>query len=388
MLGLLAAAFLAIAQGANDTAAAAAASPTVSTGVDARLRAPFVGLWNCARSGSNYVSVHDLQADGSWLEAGQRKGTWEVTGSQLISKRDGRPDEEVHYDLPVRNGRLQGTTADGSAATAILRAASATAANYAALAGAWGLVAGGAGPHTEMDLHEDGSWFRPGEGMIGFWQIQGNQLIFSFKAHHDWRDAYQLPAVDGVLHGQGVKGNPLALSRLAGATAAASSSAISNPVAAFAVRPEASPSVSLQPFLDTNLGNILAPLDSPGFTQPEVIASIKAAYADGLAAAPAVRQPAYQAAENVCDAVAAAMDERRAALAALRGATATHTTEVNQPLGGTDFGKDEAKRRDDFFTGSQKNAWAQRADILRKNITALYLQEREIERQTNRPDAR
>jgi hypothetical protein len=100
----------------------------------------------------------------------------------------------------------------------------------------------------------------------------------------------------------------------------------------------------------------------------------------GWPAAPADRRAAYVAAEKVCAAMEEALTERHAAVTALRGATATHLSELEQPRGGAAFGRDEAQSRDDFFAGSQKNAWTQRADVLRKSITALYLQERELER--------
>lgn len=147
------------------------------------------------------------------------------------------------------------------------------------------------------------------------------------------------------------------------------------------VDPSALPSVSLQPFLDTHLGRILAPLGQPGMDQPEVITSLKAAYADGLAAAPAARKPAYQAAQNVCDALAGAMAERQKAAAALVGATATHSSETVQPRGGRKAAQAETQATNNFFVGSQKNDWVQRSGVLRQNIMAMYQREREIERQ-------
>ena len=146
------------------------------------------------------------------------------------------------------------------------------------------------------------------------------------------------------------------------------------------IDPAAPPSVSLQPLLDTHLGSILAPLGVSAFTQSEFVASIKASYADALANAPDGRKPAFQLAQNVCDALTSAMAERQNAVAALRGALATRSSEAEQPRGGGEA-VEKARDKDAFFIDGQKNAWTQRAAALRQSITALYLRERAMERQ-------
>ena len=152
------------------------------------------------------------------------------------------------------------------------------------------------------------------------------------------------------------------------------------PETAPSISADAPPSVSLQPFVDTHLGKILAPLGESAFAQPELIASLKASYADGLAAAPAAHKPAYQLAQGVCGALAAAMTERQNAVSALRGAFATHSSEAEQPRGGAEAVQ-RTRDNDAFFVDSQKNTWMQRAAVLRTNITTLYLRERAVERQ-------
>ena len=153
------------------------------------------------------------------------------------------------------------------------------------------------------------------------------------------------------------------------------------PEAAPAIAPEAMPSASLQPFLDLHLAKILAPLGQPGMDQPEVVTSLKAAYGDGLATAPAARKPAYAAAANVCDTLTSAMTERRQAAAALVGSTATHSSEAVQPRGGRAAGNATIRTTDDFFVNSQKASWVQRAGLLRQNIMTAYQRERAFERQ-------
>ena len=155
--------------------------------------------------------------------------------------------------------------------------------------------------------------------------------------------------------------------------------------AAPGARPTAPPSASLQPFLDTHLAKILAPLGAPGFGQPEAIARLKATYVAGMAAAPAERKPPYEAAAALCDALTGAMTERENAVAALRGSATTHSSEIQQPRGNIKQGNLEKKHEDDFFSGSQKNDWAQRAEVLRKDITARFQHERELEAQASAP---
>ena len=150
--------------------------------------------------------------------------------------------------------------------------------------------------------------------------------------------------------------------------------------AAPSIRPDAPPSASLQPFLDTHLGSILAPLGSSACVQPELLAAMKASYADGMATAPATHQPAYRLAQNVCDALAGAMTERQNAVSALRGALATRSSEAEQPRGGGEA-VEKARGTDAFFLETQRNNWIQRAGVLRQNVTALDLRERAAERQ-------
>ena len=140
------------------------------------------------------------------------------------------------------------------------------------------------------------------------------------------------------------------------------------------------PSASLQPFLDTHLDKILVPLGESAFTQSEVITSLKAAYADGKAAAPDARKPAFQAAQDVCDALTGAITERENAATALQGALVTRTSEAAQPRGSNEA-RERARNTDTFFADGQRNNWMRRATALRENINALYLRERADERQ-------
>jgi hypothetical protein len=146
------------------------------------------------------------------------------------------------------------------------------------------------------------------------------------------------------------------------------------------IKPEDLPSVSLQPFVDTHLGQVLAPLDGGAFDKPELVVSMKAAYADGAAAAPAERKPAYQLAQAICDSVTVAMAEREKAVAAMKGAKATQSSEGVQPKGGRKAGHAEVAADNAFFENAQRNEWTQKSELLRKQIVGLYLRERDVER--------
>ncbi|MGC3991030.1 MAG: hypothetical protein QM796_15390 [Chthoniobacteraceae bacterium] len=141
----------------------------------------------------------------------------------------------------------------------------------------------------------------------------------------------------------------------------------------------APPSATLQPFIDSHLSKILTPLGTPAFDQSEIIASLKANYADGQASAPVARQAAYHQAQIVCDALIAAIEERQRNSAGAGGSMAARSSEAAQGWGGIQATK-RARDRDTFFTQSEQDTWLQRAATLRANIVQLDLQERAAER--------
>ena len=69
---------------------------------------------------------------------------------------------------------------------------------------------------------------------------------------------------------------------------------------ALAADPAALPSTSLQPFLDSHLDHVLAPMGSPKFSQQEVVASLKTHYLAAMASAADNRKPMFAAAADVC----------------------------------------------------------------------------------------
>ena len=147
-----------------------------------------------------------------------------------------------------------------------------------------------------------------------------------------------------------------------------------------AVIPEAAPSLSLQPFLDTHLDKILAPLGTAAFAQSDLITYVRDDYAGALPTAPESRKPAYQLAVAVCDTMIHSIAERQKAVDALNGSYERRKSESVQPRGGKravkDSDKDEA-----FFYDSQKNNWLQNASSLRLQVTALFRRELAAETQ-------
>ena len=130
------------------------------------------------------------------------------------------------------------------------------------------------------------------------------------------------------------------------------------------------PSTRLQPFLDTNLEKILAPLGEPAFSQSSILTNMQAGYADAQATAPDPYKAAFQAAQLVCDALANAIAERQTAVSALHGSLTTRSSEASQPKGGAFERGASTALGDAFFTTSQQNVWNARAAVLRQNITA------------------
>lgn len=147
------------------------------------------------------------------------------------------------------------------------------------------------------------------------------------------------------------------------------------------VDPAALPSASLQPFLDSHLDRVLAPLGTSEFSQQAVVTSLKTSFLGAMATAPANRKPAFAAAGDVCDALTTAMIERQKAVDAWHGSVATHSSEVNQPRGNRRLGKEQQQGEDDFFRRGVENGWNQQIAVLRQNVTALVLREHDLERQ-------
>ena len=145
------------------------------------------------------------------------------------------------------------------------------------------------------------------------------------------------------------------------------------------VSPDALPSASLQPFLDTHLDRILTPLGKEEFDQPWIVTRLRADYAAIMATAADNRKPAFAAAQFVCDALTNAMTEREQAVNAWHGSAASHSSEGVQPHGGRKLGRQEMGDENSFFQHSVENNWVQRAAALRENVLRLDQREHAAE---------
>ena len=101
-----------------------------------------------------------------------------------------------------------------------------------------------------------------------------------------------------------------------------------------AINPEAAPSLTLQPFLDSYLDRVLAPMGTAAFAQSDLIAYVRDDYAGALPTAPEARRPAYQLAMAVCDALINSIAERQKAVDALNNVYQRRKSEAIQPRGG------------------------------------------------------
>ncbi len=147
------------------------------------------------------------------------------------------------------------------------------------------------------------------------------------------------------------------------------------------VSPDALPSASLQPFLDTHLDRILVPLGKEEFNQPWIVTDLRSKYATIMATVADNRKSAFAAAQFVCDALTNAMTEREQAVNAWHGSAATHSSEGVQPRGGRQFGRQEMGNENNFFRSGVENDWVQRTAALRANILRLDQRELALESQ-------
>jgi len=147
------------------------------------------------------------------------------------------------------------------------------------------------------------------------------------------------------------------------------------------------PSEVLSLFFHNHLDRILSPIGQPKpVLLPRArVTQLREQFADQFSKAPDTDKPMYQAAVAVCDAVAAAMDERQKAIASLQGSSAVHGPSdlgarrkdiptrgswADAQLAGLELQregheeqnrKQEAAQNDNFFNTQLKTNWSQRA---------------------------
>jgi hypothetical protein len=88
-------------------------SPPAVTGTKAEV----VGEWNVVNHTDGVTGVLEFKADNTSLWGGARVGVWEIKGKQLIVSYDNRGGHQDCYNLPVRDGKLEGTNTPGQSLT-------------------------------------------------------------------------------------------------------------------------------------------------------------------------------------------------------------------------------------------------------------------------------
>ncbi len=156
--------------------------------------------------------------------------------------------------------------------------------------------------------------------------------------------------------------------------------------------PDTLPSLRLKNYLDAHLEQILAPLDAKGLKHSNSIINFRNALASDMSQATPAKQPAFQAAIVICNALSNDLSERETAIANLQGLGASKSpaslNAVSVPghlsakeIHSEKLARKEAKATNASFANSQKVAWEQRAMQLRQNVQQLYLHEQDIEHQ-------
>jgi hypothetical protein len=92
---------------------ASAKPPAAVTGTKAEV----VGTWSVVNHTDGVTGVLEFKADSTALWGGARVGIWEIKGKQLIVSYDNRGGHQDRYNLPVRDGKLEGTNTPGQSLT-------------------------------------------------------------------------------------------------------------------------------------------------------------------------------------------------------------------------------------------------------------------------------
>jgi len=80
-------------------------------------KAAIVGAWNFVNHNDGVKYVADFKADNSFLWDGRQVGMWTINGDKLIITHDNRRGHQDYYDLPVRDGKLDGRNTAGDRVT-------------------------------------------------------------------------------------------------------------------------------------------------------------------------------------------------------------------------------------------------------------------------------
>lgn len=176
-------------------------------------KADFIGDWVYLLLGEGRTGSTEFQPDGTWNDRGRRLGTWVVSDNQLVVNFDEHRDWHDHYDLPIRDGVLQGHNSVNLHMQLTRRGVPPSESARAELVGEWKFRNYHDNYQYTATINADGSYHNSGK-RVGHWMVgSDNRLYINYDEHPNWHDSYDLPPNQGELRGRNMNGDPLQLSR-------------------------------------------------------------------------------------------------------------------------------------------------------------------------------
>ena len=80
-------------------------------------KAGIVGTWNFVNHTDGVEAVVEFRTDNTFVWNGNQVGLWTTNGKQLIITHDNRGGHQDFYNLPVHEGKLDGTNTPGHKVT-------------------------------------------------------------------------------------------------------------------------------------------------------------------------------------------------------------------------------------------------------------------------------
>ena len=79
--------------------------------------ATIVGTWNFVNHTDGVKYVAEFKANNTFFWDGRQVGVWTINGDKLIITHDNRGGHQDYYNLPVRDGKLDGRNRPGDSIT-------------------------------------------------------------------------------------------------------------------------------------------------------------------------------------------------------------------------------------------------------------------------------
>ena len=157
--------------------------------------AQLVGTWTILVRSDGWSCDEKLGADHSVARGGQRVGSWEIKGKQMVVTIDKETSKDT-YDLPVRGNALYGRSTSGNPIMLARAGEPASPALEAQIIGQWDYNPLDGDEHHLLTLGADHT-IKEYNAPRAHWRILGHLLSFDWEG----RDVFQLPGVDGEMMG-------------------------------------------------------------------------------------------------------------------------------------------------------------------------------------------